>query len=72
MNSIGGFDASGTLVNASGTSATGTGFDVPSTIPDGVPLPLMAGDTWHFQCWYRDTPSGSGRSNFSSALSISF
>ncbi len=69
MNSIGGFDASGTLVNSVGTSATGTGFDIPSTITS---FAIMAGDTWHFQCWYRDTLAGVGSSNFSSALSVTF
>ncbi|MDF1837965.1 MAG: hypothetical protein P1V35_08855, partial [Planctomycetota bacterium] len=73
MNSIGGFNASGTLVNASGTSTVGTGFDVPEMVPGSpIPFPILAGNTWHFQCWYRDTPSGSGHSNFSSALSVTF
>ncbi|MEZ6020808.1 MAG: formylglycine-generating enzyme family protein [Planctomycetota bacterium] len=70
--SIGQFDASGTFVNASGTSATGTGFDVPSTIPDGVPSPIVLGDTWHFQLWYRDSPAQAGSSNFSNGLSVTF
>ncbi|MDF1836909.1 MAG: hypothetical protein P1V35_03490 [Planctomycetota bacterium] len=72
MNSIGGFDASGTMINASGTSTTGFGFDVPTTIPDSVPIAIMAGDTWHFQTWYRDTPAGAGTSNFSNGLSVIF
>jgi hypothetical protein len=72
MNSIGGFDATGTMFNASMTSTTGFGFDVPNTIPDSVPIPIMAGDTWHFQCWYRDTVAGVGSSNFSNGLSVTF
>ncbi|MDF1839128.1 MAG: hypothetical protein P1V35_14770, partial [Planctomycetota bacterium] len=72
MNSIGGFDAAGTMINASGTSTTGFGFDVPSMIPDTVPIPIMAGDTWHFQAWYRDTPAGVGQSNFTNGLSAIF
>jgi hypothetical protein len=72
MDSIGGFDASGTWINVMGTSTTGFGFDVPSTIPDSVPIPIMAGDTWHFQAWYRDTPAGSGTSNFTNGLSVTF
>jgi hypothetical protein len=32
----------------------------------------MAGDTWHFQGWYRDTPAGSGQSNFTNGLSVTF
>ncbi|MFT5199338.1 MAG: hypothetical protein ACI87O_002007 [Planctomycetota bacterium] len=72
MDSIGGFDASGTWINVMGTSTTGFGFDVPSTIPDSVPIPIVAGDTWHFQAWYRDTPAGSGTSNFTNGLSVTF
>ncbi len=72
MNSIGGFDASGTWINVSGTSTTGFGFDVPSTIPASPMITIMAGDTWHFQGWYRDTPAGSGFSNFSNGLSVTF
>ncbi|MCA9000927.1 MAG: hypothetical protein KDB61_03320 [Planctomycetes bacterium] len=72
MNSIGGFDASGQWVNASGTATTGFGFDVPSTIPGTVPFAILAGDTWHFQGWYRDTPAGVGQSNFSNGLSVTF
>ncbi len=72
MNSIGGFDATGTWINTSGTSSTGFGFDVPGTIPSGVPITIMAGDTWHFQGWYRDTPAGAGHSNFSNGLSVTF
>ena len=72
MNSIGGFDPSGTYINVSGTSTTGFGFDVPSNIPSGVPIPIMAGDTWHFQGWYRDTPAASGSSNFTNGLSVTF
>jgi hypothetical protein len=72
MNSIGGFAASGTWINAVGTSTTGFGFDVPTMIPAAVPFAIMAGDTWHFQGWYRDTPAGVGQSNFSNGLSVTF
>ncbi|MEZ5973783.1 MAG: formylglycine-generating enzyme family protein [Planctomycetota bacterium] len=70
--SIGQFDAFGTFANGSGTSGTGMGFDVPNTIPDGVPSPILLGDTWHFQLWYRDSPAQAGGSNFSSGLSVTF
>ncbi len=72
MNSIGGFDAFGVMINASGTSTTGFGFDVPTTIPATVPILIMAGDTWHFQAWYRDTPAAVGSSNFTNGLSVMF
>ncbi len=72
MNSVGGFNASGILVNAAGTSSTGTGFDVPSAIPASPPVAITAGSTWHFQGWYRDTAAGAGSSNFSNGLSVTF
>ncbi len=71
-NSIGSFDANGVFQNLPGTSTVGTGFDVPSDIPDTVPISIMAGDTYHFQLWYRDTPAGVGSSNFSTGLSVTF
>jgi hypothetical protein len=72
MNSIGGFNAAGVMINAAGTSTTGFGFDVPSTIPDTVPIAIMAGDIWHFQGWYRDTPAMAGGNNFTNGLSVTF
>ncbi len=69
LNSIGQFDAAGFLQNLVGTSMTGSGFDVPEAAPiAGFPV-IMAGQSWHFQLWYRDLVS---RSNFSSGVSVSF
>ena len=72
LNSIGAFDATGVFQNLVGTSTVGSGFDVPNTIPiPGNPM-IMAGDTWHFQLWYRDTPQGVGNSNLSNGVSVTF
>ncbi|MCP5021983.1 MAG: hypothetical protein GY930_09405 [bacterium] len=75
-NSVGLFDAGGTLVNFAGTSSVGpvgaeTGFDVPDTVT-GTSMTITAGSTWHFQAWHRDTPAGVGTSNFSNGLSVTF
>ena len=35
------------------------------------PIQVMAGETWHFQCWYRDV-SPSSSSNFSDGLTVRF
>ncbi|HPF13646.1 MAG: hypothetical protein H6830_12920 [Planctomycetes bacterium] len=68
-NSLGQFDAQGVLQNFVGTSALGSGFDVPGTLPfAGAPM-LQAGQTWHFQLWYRD---GASHSNLSNGLSVTF
>ncbi|MBL4771114.1 MAG: hypothetical protein JKY61_08225 [Planctomycetes bacterium] len=71
-NSIGLFDNFGVFQNLPGTSTTGSGFDVPSTIPAAGAPAITAGSTWHFQVWHRDTPAGVGTSNFSNGLSVTF
>jgi hypothetical protein len=35
-------------------------------------IALQAGDTWNFQCWYRDAMGCSAANNFTDAISISF
>ncbi len=72
MNSLGRFDAAGVMQNVFGTSQTGSGFDVPNTIPASVPIVISSGDTWYFQYWHRDTPAGAGSSNFSLGLGVTF
>jgi hypothetical protein len=42
-----------------------------------IPEPLgsvavMAGETWNFQCWHRDTVSGTSTSNFTDGIEILF
>ncbi|MEZ6020814.1 MAG: hypothetical protein R3F17_12150 [Planctomycetota bacterium] len=69
MNSIGQFNASGVLQNFTGTSTTGTGFDVPAAMPfTGSPV-IQSGETWHFQLWHRES---GGFSNFSNGVSVTF
>ena len=71
-NSIGVFDDSGQLMNLAGTSSTGTGFDVPETIPLGSMLVIQRGELWTFQAWHRDSGAGVGESNFSNGLVVTF
>ena len=42
-----------------------------TAIPTHPPSSVMAGDTWNFQAWFRDTNPGA-TSNFTDALSITF
>lgn len=68
LNSVGVFDALGRLQNLASTSSVGTGFDVPTVVPNSVAT-ISAGSTWHFQLWYRD---GNGTSNLSNGLTVTF
>ncbi len=53
--------------------------DVPSP-RNGIRLPtpahdstsVLAGETWYWQCWFRDAQEGAGHSNFSNAISVTF
>jgi hypothetical protein len=67
-NSLGQFDGAGVFQNLVGTSTSGSGFDVPSTVPFPGDATILAGDTLHFQVWYRDGMD----SNFSNGLTDTF
>ncbi|MCP4809599.1 MAG: VCBS repeat-containing protein [Proteobacteria bacterium] len=61
-------------------------FEIPvdlTAVPsprDGVSFPnpghysttVLAGETWYWQCWFRDAQEGAGHSNFSNAISVTF
>ncbi|MCP5022125.1 MAG: hypothetical protein GY930_10135 [bacterium] len=70
-NSVGFFDAAGMLQNIVGTSSVGSGFDVPDSVANST-MAIVAGSTWNFQVWHRDTPAAVGSSNFSNGLSVTF
>ena len=73
LDSIGQFDAAGIFQNLAGTatSSGGSGFDVPAQLPF---LPsgqfIVPGDTWYFQVWFRDLPTGSA--NWSNVAQVHF
>jgi len=73
--SIGQFNYWGSFHNLSGTGDSfHAGFDVPFDldIPGQTASTIMSGDTYYFQCWFRDGAAGAGHSNFSNALSVTF
>jgi hypothetical protein len=76
LNSIGQFDASGVLQNLVGTATStgGSGFDVPNELPFAPAGQVIApGDTWYFQCWFRDQIAMPGDSaNFSNMIQVVF
>ena len=41
------------------------------SIPVNPPTAVQPGDTWNFQCWYRDANPGP-TSNFTDAVSVTF
>ena len=42
------------------------------TLTPTGPVAVTAGETWHFQCWFRDVAGSAATSNFSDGLRITF
>ena len=74
LNSLGRFDSSGVMLNISGTSTVGTGFDVPTELPfSPIGQVILPGDQYFFQVWYRDEVTVPGDSaNFSNMIQVTF
>ncbi len=71
--SIGRFVGPGQVQNAGTAAAVALQFDLTQTpTPNGF-VSIAAGETWNFQCWFRDTGSmGQAVSNFSNGLEVMF
>ena len=76
LESIGQFDDNFVFQNLSGTSTSGSGFDVPVQLPFSPPgLWIGTGDTYYFQLWFRDqsgSPLMPGFANFSNVVEVEF
>ncbi|MCP3914212.1 MAG: hypothetical protein GY711_01515 [bacterium] len=57
----------GQVQNSGNLGSFGIAVDLTS-IPTSPPSSVVAGETWHFQAWFRDPPT----SNFTDALRITF
>lgn len=57
----------------SGALGTVSGHPPLGTLSQPIlPNPVMPGDTWHFQCWFRDSLGGFATSNFTDGVSVTF
>lgn len=45
---------------------------LPTADPVTLTVPAMAGDTWYFQGWYRDSTAGPTTNNFTDAVRVEF
>ncbi|MEM9801024.1 MAG: hypothetical protein AAGA20_11920, partial [Planctomycetota bacterium] len=70
--SIGRFVGPGQIQNsgAAGAISLATNLDLQPT-PTG-PVQVVAGETWNYTCWFRDSASGTPTSNFSDGLEVIF
>lgn len=68
--SIGRYSQSNQILNAGSNGSFDLAIDTMMTPQGSGFVAIMSGDTWYFQCWYRD-PVGVG-SNFTDGLEIAF
>lgn len=70
---IGRYVGPGQIQFSAGTGAFRLSIDLTQTpTPQTGLVPVMAGQTWNFQAWYRDVLMGVATSNFTDAVTITF
>jgi hypothetical protein len=69
---IGRFLGPGQVQQASAAGQASLAVMVASLPTPTGQVPIMSGETWHFQAWHRDIVSGAATSNFSTAQSALF
>jgi hypothetical protein len=70
--SIGRYVGPGQIQNSGATGAISLVLDLTQTPqPTGI-VAVVAGETWNFQAWHRDSVAGNATSNFTNGLSIAF
>ncbi len=62
----------GAIVNSGPGGVMALSGDLAAIPQPMGPVPTLAGDTWNFQCWFRDATGGPGGSNFSNGLGVTF
>ena len=69
---VGPADASGVYRISTDPAAGSQRFSLTALpLPTGS-VPALAGETWHFQCWHRDSVGGAATSNFTDGVSLTF
>jgi len=62
----------GGIVNTAGLGRATVTINLTSIPQPTGAVPVLAGETWNFQCWHRDSIGGVATSNFSDGYSITF
>lgn len=70
--SIGRYVGPGQIQNSGAQGRIGLAIDLASHPTPTGPVGVVAGDTWNFTCWYRDSVGGVATSNFADGLELSF
>lgn len=69
---IGRYARTGEVRTASAAGLAALPLDLASTPSVGAVVSILAGESWHFQAWHRDTIAGQARSNFTGSVRVGF
>ena len=67
---IGRFIGAGEVMNSGALGMTSLPVDLTSIPTPSQLVSSVSGDTWSFQCWYRDSSGGLPTSNFTSGVAV--
>jgi len=70
--SIGRYVSPGQIMNSGLAGSIALQIDLTSMPQPTGPAAVAAGETWHFQAWFRDAIGGSATSNFTNGLTAAF
>jgi hypothetical protein len=70
--SIGRFVGPGQIMNSGAAGSIALQINLTSMPQPTGPVPVVAGETWHFQAWFRDAVGGSATSNFTNGMTAVF
>jgi len=62
----------GSIQNSGAGGSVAVAVDLNAIPQPNGTVAVMPGDTWNFQCWYRDSLNGAATSNFTDGLSLLF
>ena len=70
--SLGRFNAPSQILNTGPNGTLSLAIDLTSLPQPNGPVMAVAGESWHFQAWFRDNILGQSTSNFTDGMTIDF
>jgi len=67
-----GRNVGGLIVNSGAPGSVMVSAPLGAMPQPARPVAVVVGETWHFQCWFRDSVGGAATSNFSDGLALLF
>lgn len=62
----------GQIINSGATGIVSVQANLTALPQPTGPVAVVVGETWNFQCWFRDAVGGAATSNFSDAVAVTF